>query len=108
MAPPSPTPLTPYSVAWAGVIMWRHAHGGDLRVRTARGSRQRCGQRLSVLVERDLLIKRGADALRDAALHLAVDDHRIDHRAAILRDGVVEDLDDAGVGIDGQTAACVP
>ena len=53
-----------------------------------------------MLVVGDFLVERGADALRDAALHLAVDDHRIDHRAAVLRHDIVEDLDDAGVGLD--------
>ena len=39
-----------------------------------------------VVVVDDLFVQRGADALRDAAMHLTVDDQRIDQRAAILRD----------------------
>ena len=40
----------------------------------------------------------------DAADDLAVDDHRIDHGAAVLGHDVVEQLDRAGVGIDGDHA----
>jgi len=42
-----------------------------------------------------------ADALDDAAPDLAFDHHRIDHGSAVLRDRIVEDLDSAGRGIDG-------
>jgi hypothetical protein len=31
---------------------------------------------------------------------LPLDDHRVDHRAAILGDREVEELDEAGLGID--------
>ena len=58
------------------------------------------GERLAVRVERALLVERGADALRGAAQRLAVDDHRIHQRAAILDDDIVEDLDLADLGID--------
>ena len=58
------------------------------------------GQRLAVRVERHLLVERGADALRGAAANLAVDDHRIDQRAAVLDHDIVEDLDIAGRRID--------
>ena len=35
------------------------------------------GQRLARVVVRHLLVKRGADALRQAAQHLPVDDHGV-------------------------------
>ena len=42
------------------------------------------GLRLAVLVVDDLLEERAADPLRDGAADLAVDDRRVDHRAAVL------------------------
>ena len=62
---------------------------------------ERGGERLADLVVGNFLVQRGADALGDAALHLAVDDHRVDHGAAVFRDGIVEDFDHTGVGLDG-------
>src|SRR5690606_19134194 len=44
---------------------------------------QRGGQRLAELVVRRFLVKRGADALGDTADALALDDHGIDHDAAV-------------------------
>ena len=44
--------------------------------------------------------QRLADALRDAAMHLALDDHRIDDGAEVVDRGPADDLGLAGVGID--------
>ena len=41
-----------------------------------------------------------ADALRDAAMHLALDDHRIDDGAEIVDRGELHDSDGAGVRVD--------
>ena len=46
-----------------------------------------------------LLQERLADALRDAADHLAVDDQRIDHPTAILDHQIAQDRDRAGADI---------
>ena len=54
------------------------------------------GRRIDVA----LLPHRLADALRDAAMGLAVDDQRIDAAADVVDRGVAGDLDVAGVGID--------
>ena len=59
------------------------------------------GLRLTGGVEQHFLIERGADALREAAKDLAVDDQRIDQHAAVLDDDIVENLDLAEIGIDG-------
>src|SRR6202012_1654428 len=40
------------------------------------------------------------DALRDAAVELAGDDHRIDDGAEVVDAGIAHDLDHAGIGID--------
>ena len=79
----------------------RDPHRRNLRRARHHVVAERGGERLADLVVGDFLVERGADALRDAALHLAVDDHRIDHGAAVFRDRVVENFDDAGVGLDG-------
>ena len=51
------------------------------------------GQRLGVLVILHPLQQCVADAVGDAALHLAIDDHRIDDVAAIVRHRIVENFD---------------
>src|SRR5712691_6105905 len=62
---------------------------------------ERRGQRLPLAVERHLLEQRRADALLGAALDLAIDDHRVHQHAGVLRHHVVENLDPAGLRIDG-------
>ena len=44
--------------------------------------------------------QRLADALRDAAMHLALDDHRIDDGAEVIDRGPADDLGFPGFGID--------
>src|ERR1700677_2852016 len=58
------------------------------------------GERLALIVIRDLLVQRGADPLHHAAADLTLDKHRIDHRAAILRDREIEQFDRAGLRVD--------
>ena len=60
---------------------------------------RRC-ERLALRVERHFLEQRGADALRGAAVDLAVDDHRVDQDAGVFHHDVVEDFDAAGFRID--------
>ena len=70
---------------------------------SARGMRvvhERAGDELAVLVVDRAFEQRLADALGDAAMHLALDDHRIDHRAEIVDRGPVDDLGRAGLGVD--------
>ena len=56
---------------------------------------------MAIGAEWHLLIKRGADALAGATVDLTVNDHRINQYAAILDDGIVNDLNYSGLGIDG-------
>ena len=51
-----------------------------------------------------------AEALRDAAVHLALDDHRVDDVAEVVDRDELLDLHLAGVGIDLDLAdvACPP
>ena len=55
-------------------------------------------------VEMDVFHQRLADALRDAALDLAVQQHRIDHGADVVDHVVAHDLHLAGVAVDLQLA----
>ena len=54
----------------------------------------------AVLVVDGLLEQRGADALRDAALGLALDVGGIEPRAAVVGDPVLEDVDLRGLDVD--------
>ena len=47
-----------------------------------------------------MLAERLADALDDAAMDLAVDDHRIDRAADVIDGGIADQFDDAGLGVD--------
>src|SRR5262249_15505024 len=65
-------------------------------------------ERLAWLVIGYLFIKGGTDALRDTALHLAVYDHRVNHRAAVFRHHIIEYFGHPIVGIhrhDGRVGA---
>ena len=66
-------------------------------------------EQLPGLVVGHPLVERTADALRDAAVDLALDDHRVDQVAAVVDDGVLQDGDLGGVGVglddDGVHAA---
>ena len=57
-------------------------------------------QELPVAVVVRGLHQRLADALRDAAMHLALDDHRIDELAEVVDRGPAVDRHDAGLRID--------
>ena len=79
--------------------------GVDLQRRQIVGARhgvvhERAGDELAVLVVDRAFAQRLADALRDAAMHLALDDHRIDHDAEIVDRGPGHDLGVAGLGVD--------
>ena len=72
---------------------------------------KRAGQQVAVLVVDRLLAERLRDALRDAAVHLAVDDHRVDHVADVVDRDVAGEVDGAGLGVDlddGDVAAGRP
>ena len=58
-------------------------------------------QGLAGSIEIHFLVERRANTLRETAIDLAVDDHRIDEFAAVLDDRIVDDLDIAHFRIDG-------
>src|ERR1700730_16616577 len=47
-----------------------------------------------------MLAERLADALRDGAMNLALDDHRIDDRAAVLDNNIAPHRDATRLGVD--------
>ena len=86
MAPASPQPLMP-----SGLWGWRVGHA-DLEGRQVVGPRHAvvhvgAGQELAVLVVDAAFEQRLADALGDAAMHLALDDHRVDDVAEVVDRG---------------------
>ena len=101
VVPPSPPARMPSGCVGRG-------HFADL----GREERQHIGARHRVIHERArqelpvagvveaLLQKRLADALRHAAMGLAVDDHRVDRAADIVDGGVAHDLDGAEFRVD--------
>ena len=103
-APPSPIPFMPYSVCGVGVCRWPILIAG-ISAAPVKVIGHGAGERLAGLVVGDFLEQRGADALHDAAADLAFDEHRVDHRAAILGDGVIEQFDEAGLGVDRDDGA---
>ena len=98
--PASPAPLTPSGLVLVGT--------GLALTSTARevvGARhgvvhERAGDELAVAVEVDVLLQDLADALRDAADDLALEQQRIDHGADVVDHAVFHDLDLAGLRID--------
>src|SRR3984885_14951239 len=77
-----------------------HARRGNLgwtrQKIVGEGRREGLARRIKV----HFFVKRGADALSEAAVNLPVHHHRIDELAAILNDDVVENLNVAGLGVD--------
>ena len=61
---------------------------------------QGAGKRLTRIIIGYLFVKGSADALHHAAPDLALDEHRIDHCAAILGDRKVEKLDKASLRVN--------
>ena len=100
IAPASPQPLMPSGLEGQGVSVI-----ADLEGRQVVGARHAVihearGHELAVVVVDRAFQQRLADALRDAAMHLALDDHRIDEVAEIVDRRPAVDRDDAGFRID--------
>jgi hypothetical protein len=57
------------------------------------------GEELAFLVVEQLLFDRGADALGEAAMKLALDDHRVDRPPAVVHGDVAEQRERAGLDV---------
>ena len=97
--------------AFAGTLLAEHGERRrravmhDLDLRHLVGGRQQVihealGHQLAFVVIDELLQQRGAEAVGDAAERHALDDMRVDHRAAVMADHVAPDLGLAERGID--------
>src|SRR5207249_3527072 len=75
-------------------------HRGDLRGRGHHVVHQRLRSRLTLIVVRELFVERAADALRDAAVNLSLDDARIDQGPGIAGDRVVDDRELSRLALD--------
>ena len=100
IAPASPQPLMPSGLDGHLVTVVSTLSFGKWSARGMRVVHERAGHELAVAVVDRAFQQRLADALRDAAVHLALDDHRIDHDAEVVDRGPAGDLDMAGVGVD--------
>ena len=100
MAPPSPRPLAWVIVAPFSVSRCNSSIGGISRQVGGRKSASVAVSMLPIVVVDDFFQQGIADALRDAAEDLAIDDHRIDETAGILRHHELFDGDQPGLQID--------
>ena len=96
----SPTPLAPKGPSGAGTSTIRVSIGGTWSVERQRVLGERAAAELAVLVVGELLEQRPADALRGAALHLALDERRVERLADVLRDDMGEQRHVAGLAVD--------
>jgi hypothetical protein len=62
--------------------------GRDLHRRRDQIVHKRGGDELSLVVVNKLLVQRRGDPLSNTSAHLALDNHRVDHNPAVLRDHV--------------------
>ena len=66
---------------------------GHLRSGRAQVFRECAGHEISRPVVHQFFVQRRAQAMREAAVDLALDDHRIEHRADVVHRNVFDDLD---------------
>ena len=109
MTPASPAPLMPSGFSGDGVSRWSISIRRHLRRVGHQEVHERGVEQLAVLVVGHPLVERAADALRDAAVHLALDDHRVDQRPAVVHDAVAQHVDLGGlrVGLDDRRVHAV-
>ena len=99
MVPASPTPLAPSGCVVAGVSVRSVMTSGRSAALGSRYSANEPVSRLPLVVVHGLLEQRLGDALGDAAVHLALDDQRVDHLADVVDGHVLADRDPAGLGV---------
>ena len=80
--------------------MDQEGHGRDLAGAHDRVVEEACRPVIPIGVVHRRLIKRVADAMGIAAVHLALDDQLVDRLPGVVSDDIEEDLDLAGLGVD--------
>ena len=98
--PASPTPLAPSGLTGVGVTVLSQLEAREVGRARHRVVHERAGDELAVLVVDDLFDHRLADALRQAAVNLALDDQRVDQVAGIVHGDQLQQLRLAGLAID--------
>ena len=93
-------PLAPNGPSGAGTSTIRVSIGGTWSVEGSAYSAKEPPLELAVLVVGELLEQRPADALGGAAVHLALDQRRVERLADVLRDHVGEHGHGAGLAVD--------
>ena len=108
----SPTPLQPSRMVWRWRDRLAQLPLGHFERRRQQVVHERTAEAVAVLVEGDHLHQRHADAVGEATVHLTLDDHRVDARAAVVDGdeaphlhlpGTRIDVDDADVGPERDT-----
>ena len=84
MVPASPMPLAPSGLVGDGVTVRADSHAREVGRRRDHVVDERPREDLPALVVDGLLEQRLRDRLRDPAVHLALDDHRVDDVAAVV------------------------
>ena len=100
IVPASPMPLTPSGLRGRRRDRARRVDARQLGRRGDHVVDERAREDLPALVVDRLLVERLRDRLHDAAVHLALDDHRVDHVAAVVDRRVALDRDLARLAVD--------
>ena len=100
MVPTSPTPFTPSGLSGEGVSLIERRQHRQLGRGRQQVVREGGGERLAAVVVAHPFEQRVADPVRDAAMDLAVDDHRIDQVSGILQRVILDDAHLAGLHVD--------
>ena len=93
-------PFTPSGLVGHGVTVWPRVSDGHVGRRRHEVLGERGRLQVAVGVVDRLLEQRLGEALDDAAVHLAVDDQRVDLVAAVVDGDVLQHVDVAGLGVD--------
>ena len=99
IVPASPMPLTPSELTGDGVSVRSSSKDGTSAALGQRVVGEVARDELAVLVVVDALEQRLADGVHDPAVDLAVDQLRVDRRAAVVDRDVADDVDVAGLRV---------
>ena len=100
IVPVSPTPFTPSGFVGLGLSVRLELERRELGRRGHEVRDEVRRLQVALVVVHALLVQRRGDALRDPAVHLAVDDQRVDHRADVVDRDVADEPRVAGLGVD--------
>ncbi len=96
----SPTPFAPIGWWGDGVTVNPVSQSGTSSALGMQIVHQRCPEAVAAVVEGDHFHERDADAVGEPAMHLPLDDHRVDADAAVVYGDEPAHGDDGGSGVD--------